>query len=73
MNPQITLLDYFAGLAMQAILQDAYADGVYVGDDNDSEKFNARSAYIQALAMLEMREVMVKRLMLEQADESTVN
>lgn len=73
MNRQISLLDYFAGLAMQAILQDSYSDGVYIGEDNDSENMNAEQAYIQALAMLEMREVMVKRLMLEQADESSVN
>lgn len=73
MNRQISLLDYFAGLAMQAIVQDSYSDGVYIGEDNDSEHMHAEQAYLQAYAMLQTREIMVKRLMLEQADESTVN
>jgi hypothetical protein len=75
MNPShIALVDYFAGLAMQAILKSAYDDGVYVGDqDNDSQSEIAHSAYAQAFAMLEIREQILSKLILEQADESSIN
>ena len=56
MVKDMTLRDYFAGLAMQAILKDQYADGLYVGDlDNDAECDCAESAYIVADAMLKER------------------
>jgi hypothetical protein len=52
----VDLRDYFAGLAMQAILRDQYEHGIYLGDgDNDSEHICANSAYIMADAMLEAR------------------
>lgn len=52
----MTLRDYFAAQAMQAILASQYQDGIYVGDgDNDSEDICAQSAYIMADAMLEAR------------------
>ena len=52
----VDLRDYFAGLAMQAILRDQYEHGIYLGDgDNDSEHTCANSAYIMADAMLEAR------------------
>ena len=54
----LELRDYFAGLAMQAILKDQYEDGIYLGDsDNDSEDTCANSAYIMADAMLKARDV----------------
>ena len=50
------LRDYFAAKAMQAILADQYANGLYVGDlDNDSEVVAANSAYIMADAMMKAR------------------
>ena len=56
MVKDMTLRDYFAGLAMQVILKDQYEDGIYVGDsDNDSEYDCAESAYIVAYAMLKER------------------
>lgn len=56
MVKDMTLMDYFAGLAMQVILKDQYEDGIYVGDsDNDSECDCAESAYIVAYAMLKER------------------
>jgi len=52
----MTLRDYFAAKAMQAILADQYATGLYVGDlDNDSEIVAANSAYIMADAMMKAR------------------
>ena len=52
----MTLRDYFAARAMQAILADQYATGLYVGDlDNDSEIVAANSAYIVADAMMKAR------------------
>jgi hypothetical protein len=52
----MTLRDYFAAKAMQAILKDQFEDGLYVGDaDNNSEHLCARSAYIMADAMLKAR------------------
>ena len=52
----MTLRDYFAAKAMQAILADQYANGLYVGDlDNDSEVVAANSAYIMADAMMKAR------------------
>ena len=53
----MTLRDYFAAQAMQAILTSQYQDGIYVGDgENDSHDICAQSAYIVADAMLEARE-----------------
>jgi len=52
----MTLRDYFAGLAMQVVLKDQYEDGMYVGDsDNNSEEVAAMSAYIMANAMIKER------------------
>ena len=52
----MTLRDYFAGLAMQVALKDQYEDGVYVGDsDSNSEEIAAMSAYVMANAMIQER------------------
>ena len=54
----LSMRDYFAAKAMQAILADQYATGLYVGDlDNDSEVVAANSAYIMADAMMKEREI----------------
>lgn len=53
---EMTMRDYFAGLAMQVILKDHYEEGIYIGDlDNDSENFIAGQAYVMADAMLKAR------------------
>ena len=50
------LRDYFAGLAMQVILQSQYGDGVYVGNkESISEQVCANSAYIMADLMMKQR------------------
>lgn len=55
-DPGMSLRDYFAAKAMQQILASQYADGIYVGDaDNTSEHVCAASAYIMADAMLKAR------------------
>jgi hypothetical protein len=56
-NPQgMTLRDYFAAKAMQAILADQYANGIYVLDlDNDSEIVASNAAYTMADAMMKAR------------------
>jgi hypothetical protein len=52
----MTLRDYFAALAMQAILADQYANGIYVLDlDNDSEIVASNAAYTMADAMMKAR------------------
>ena len=53
----MTLRDYFAAKAMQAILADQYANGIYVLDlDNDSEIVASNAAYTMADAMMKARE-----------------
>jgi hypothetical protein len=53
----MTLRDYFASKAMQAILADQYANGIYVLDlDNDSEIVASNAAYTMADAMMKARE-----------------
>jgi len=52
----MTLRDYFAAKAMQAILADQYANGIYVLDlDNDSEIVASNAAYTMADAMMKAR------------------
>ena len=52
----MTLRDYFAAQAMQAILADQYANGIYVLDlDNDSEIVASNAAYTMADAMMKAR------------------
>jgi hypothetical protein len=52
----MTLRDYFAAKAMQAILADQYANGIYVLDlDNDSEIVASNAAYTMADAMMKVR------------------
>ena len=52
----MTLRDYFAAKAMQAILADQYANGIYILDkDNDSEIVASNAAYAMADAMMEKR------------------
>lgn len=59
---EIYLRDYFAGIAMQAILENQYQDGIYVGDfDNESEIDCAMSAYIVADAMMKYRLVKLEK------------
>jgi len=58
MSDGMDLRDYFAGLAMQVILQSQYGDGIYVGNINNiSEQVCANSAYIMADLMMKQREV----------------
>jgi hypothetical protein len=55
-NWGMTLRDYFAAKAMQAILADQYANGIYVLDlDNDSEIVASNAAYTMADAMMKAR------------------
>lgn len=59
---EIYLRDYFAGIAMQAILENQYEDGIYVGDfDNESEIDCAKSAYIVADAMMKHRLIKLEK------------
>ena len=55
----MTLRDYFAAKAMQAILKDQYEDGLYVGDGIENTDLYAElcavSSYIMADAMLKAR------------------
>ena len=57
----MTLRDYFAAQAMQAILKDQYEDGLYVGDGIENTDLYAElcavSSYIMADAMLKARNV----------------
>jgi hypothetical protein len=56
---EMKLRDYFAGLAMQAILKDQYEDGLYVGDGIENVDLYAEvcavSSYIMADAMIKAR------------------
>jgi len=56
---EMKLRDYFAGLAMQAILKDQYEDGLYVGDGIENVDLYADvcavSSYIMADAMIQAR------------------
>jgi hypothetical protein len=58
---EMKLRDYFAGLAMQAILKDQYEDGLYVGDGIENVDLYvevcAVSSYIMADAMIKARNV----------------
>ena len=53
----MTLRDYFAAKAMQAILKDQYENGIYSGMSSARHEDDcAKAAYVVADAMLEARE-----------------
>lgn len=48
--PDVTLRDYFAGLAMQVILKDIYEEGIYIGDMASAYDISVCAEYAYEMA-----------------------